>query len=80
MCRRRQYIDKDFFFQNQKSDWIEKIKDFEPSCYPRMNINQLDVKREVRESVDESYLFPRYLFFSYHTIIPCFDCIVLCII
>jgi hypothetical protein len=56
-------IKKIFFFQNQKSDWIAKIKDFYPSSYPRINIKQLGEKREDRESVDESYLFTRYPFF-----------------
>ncbi|KAK7240010.1 hypothetical protein RIF29_43222 [Crotalaria pallida] len=32
---KKEYIDKDIFSTNQKSDWAEKINDFEPACYPR---------------------------------------------
>ena len=67
---------KNFFFQNQKSDWFEKIKDFESSSYPRTNINQLNGKGEARESLDK---FPEVAILFLQTI-PCFDCIALCII
>ena len=72
----KRYIDKDKVFQSQKSDRVATIKDFEPSRYSITNTNQLDGKREdpliCLSGVTEVF------FFSYY--IPCFDCIVLCII
>ena len=71
-------------FQNQKSDWVEKSKGF-LIILLSYNENEhkylifiLNGKREDRESVYK-FICIRGIY-SVCTIIPCFDCIALCII
>lgn len=81
MCIRNSILIKNF--QNQKSDCIEKkskgfliiLLSYNENKHKYLNLNG---KREDRESVDK-FICIRGIY-SVCMIIPCFDCIALCII
>ena len=81
MCRRSSILIKSFFPKSKaRLGWKNKgfltiffILKYKPIRWQK--------KREDRESVDKSYTYFRGIYYySFFTVIPCFDCIALCII